>query len=389
MEKISVCFGGYCPMHQGHLDVIMRAKKETDCCFVVVCGYESEPRGLELNKNIKQRTQLVKQFFKDDETIHVISVNDTELGLDESMSQNNWKIWTTCVCEQIYDRLHPNDDDDAQIGWLGRIHKKKDWFADNLELVFYVGEPRYVKDLESIGYKAVLVGYDENAENHRANNISASMVRSNPLKFWNKIVPTFKPGLTKKILVIGTASEGKTTLVKDIANYFQIPHTTEFGRDYMEVRNMLDPDLSPEDFLNFLIGQRQYYFDAINNPGNPGIIISDTDNLVTLMYARAYAFNDEMNMSESDLNMLESAAKVLQTGVTWDKIFLIKPHNKFVDDGSRYMGQSSIEERMKNYRVLKFYLEKFDFIDKVVELNGSYMDHFNAVKDYINSLYGN
>ena len=39
MEKISVCFGGYCPMHQGHLDVIMRAKKETDRCFIVVCGY--------------------------------------------------------------------------------------------------------------------------------------------------------------------------------------------------------------------------------------------------------------------------------------------------------------------------------------------------------------
>lgn len=386
MKKISICFGGYCPMHQGHLDVIMRAKKESDYCFVVVCGYESEPRGIELNKNIKQRTQLVKQFFKDDEIIHVISVNDTELGIDESMSLNNWQIWTNCVRDQIYECLH---NDDNNLGWLGRIHEKRDWFNDKVELIFYVGEPRYVTDLESIGYKAVLVGYDENTENHRINNISASMVRANPLKYWNKIVPTFKHGLTKKILVLGTASEGKTTLVKDIANYFQIPRTTEFGRDYMEQRNMLDPDLSPEDFLNFLIGQRQYYFDAINNPGNPGIIISDTDNLVTLMYARAYAFNDEMNMSESDLNMLESAAKALQTGVTWDKIFLIKPHNKFVDDGSRYMGQSSIEERMKNYHVLKLYLEKFGLLDKVVELNGSYMDHFNAVKDYINSLYEN
>ena len=387
MKKISVCFGGYCPMHQGHLDVIMRAKKETDCCFVVVCGYESEPRGLELNKNIKQRTQLVKQFFKDDETIHVISVNDTELGLDESMSLNNWKIWTNCVCEQIYDYLHPYNEYDENNGLICHILKRQELFTNNVELVFYVGETRYVKDLESIGYKSVLVGYDENAENHRVNNISASMVRSNPLKYWDKIVPTFKPGLTKKILVLGTASEGKTTLVKDIANYFQIPHTTEFGRDYMEVRNMLDPDLSPEDFLNFLIGQRQYYFDALNNPGNPGIIISDTDNLVTLMYARAYVFNDEMNMTENDFKMLYSVAKALQSGVTWDKIFLITPHNKFVDDGSRYMGQASIEERMKNYRILKNYLTEFGLIDKVVELNGSYMDHFNAVKDYINGLY--
>ena len=51
------------------------------------------------------------------------------------------------------------------------------------------------------------------------------------------------------------------------------------------------------------------------------------------------------------------------------------------------MGQASIEERMKNYRILKNYLKEFGLIDKVVELNGSYMDHFNAVKDYINGLY--
>ena len=50
--KIGICFGGYCPMHQGHLDVIMQAKKENDVCFVVVCGYNNEPRSWEINLNI-------------------------------------------------------------------------------------------------------------------------------------------------------------------------------------------------------------------------------------------------------------------------------------------------------------------------------------------------
>ena len=43
--KIGITFGGYCPMHQGHLDLIMKAKKENDICFIIVCGYDGEERG--------------------------------------------------------------------------------------------------------------------------------------------------------------------------------------------------------------------------------------------------------------------------------------------------------------------------------------------------------
>ena len=53
MKKVAICFGGYCPLHQGHMDVIMRAKKENDYCIVIVCGYDNEPRGWEINLNLK------------------------------------------------------------------------------------------------------------------------------------------------------------------------------------------------------------------------------------------------------------------------------------------------------------------------------------------------
>ena len=29
-EKVGITFGGFCPLHQGHLDLIMRSKKEND-----------------------------------------------------------------------------------------------------------------------------------------------------------------------------------------------------------------------------------------------------------------------------------------------------------------------------------------------------------------------
>lgn len=47
--RIGITFGGYCPLHQGHLDVIMRAKKENDLTYVVVYGWYNWSK---LNKKI-------------------------------------------------------------------------------------------------------------------------------------------------------------------------------------------------------------------------------------------------------------------------------------------------------------------------------------------------
>lgn len=380
-KNIGICFGGYCPMHQGHLDCIMRAKKENDIVYVVVCGYTNEPRGIELGLDIKQRKRLIKEFFKDDEIIRVIDANDTELGIDESMSEHNWKVWTDHVKKMVVHNVMKHGD-----SWP--FTPDDDIQAFDLKLTFYVGEQFYVESLTKLHYNVVLVGYDSNSPSNRSNDISATYIRQRPQLYWDKIIPTFKPKLTKKILVLGTASEGKSTLVKDIGNYFQIPYTTEFGRDYMEKHAMLDPDITVNDFIEFLIGQRQYYFDALNSDKNKGVIISDTDNLVTLMYAKAYTEDKNMQITHDEYcYILLPLAKSLQTNVDWDVIYLIKPHNAFVDDGTRYMNQSSMEERMKNYKILLRLLEDFDLLDKVIELNGSYMDHFNYVKSYINSLY--
>ena len=38
-EKVGIAFGFYAPMHQGHLDVIFKAKKECDAgVIIIVCG---------------------------------------------------------------------------------------------------------------------------------------------------------------------------------------------------------------------------------------------------------------------------------------------------------------------------------------------------------------
>ena len=346
-------------MHQGHLDLIMRAKKENDICYVVVCGYDNEPRADEIGLTLNRRFTLIKQMFKDDEQIRVVQVNDTKLGIDESQSDSNWDIWLTYVTKKLVKE--------------GQIGNKFTW---------YVGEKNYVKSLEERAknmWKINEVIYIERG----INPISATMIRENPIKYWNKIAWPFRQFFSTNILITGTASEGKSTLTRDIATYFGLPYSEEYGRTYMEYYAKSDTDLTVTDFQEFLIEQRRDTQKKIASPGNCGIVISDTDNLVTLMYAKAYVEDNNIDLTAEDYKTLEQLAWNIKRGIQWDKIFLLPPKNNFVDDGCRYMEQSSIEERTKNYNRLVELLKDFGWWDKVEVIDGNFLENFNSVKNYI------
>ena len=369
--NIGITFGGYCPMHQGHLDLIMQAKKENDICYVVVCGYDNEPRANETGLTLNRRFSLVKQMFKDDEQIRVLQVNDTKLGIDESMSESNWDIWLNCVQDQIE-------------AW-----EAKDDATGCYEYTWYVGEESYSKALANRTYNKFdhsgCVCIDNVVYVERTiNPISATMIRENPIKYWNKIAWPFRAYFSTNILITGTASEGKSTLTRDIANYFGIPYSEEYGRTYMEFYGKDDTDLTINDFQEFLIEQRRDTKSKIESPGNCGVVISDTDNIVTLMYAQAYVEDNNIDLTAEDYKTLEELAWNIKRGIQWDKIFLLPPKNTFVDDGTRYMVQSSIEERTKNYNRLVALLKKFGWWDKVQVIDGNFLENFETVKNYIN-----
>lgn len=375
--KVGITFGGYCPMHTGHLDLIMRAKKENDLCYVIVCGYENEPRADEIGLTLKRRYSLIKQMFKDDEQIKVFMVNDTELGIDESMSESNWDIWLRCV--------------EAQVEQFEETIENK--LTGTTRYTWYVGEQSYVDSLNARRYDVcqnnMFVIVDEVVHVERSiNPISATAIRENPVKYWNKIAWPFRQYFSTNILITGTASEGKSTLTRDIATYFGLPYSEEYGRTYMEYYGKDDTDLTVTDFQQFLIEQRRDTQKKIESAGNPGVVISDTDNLVTLMYAKAYVDDPAIDMTEDDYKTLETLAKNIKRGIQWDKIFLLPPKNTFVDDGCRYMKQSTMDERNKNFNILVQLLKDFGWWDKVEIINGNFLENFNSVKNYVESKMG-
>lgn len=365
MTKIGICFGGYCPMHRGHLDAIMRAKKENDKVFVIVCGYNNEERAGNINMTLKERTAIVRKIFANDEIITVSSINDTELGIDESMSEDNWIIWQNKVKEIINPYRSGNSN---TVTW-------------------YLAEPFYKEMIEKHNVIKDAVKESSVVLIDKVLPISGTEIRKNPLKYWKYIVKEFRNNLCHNILITGTASEGKTTLVRDISTYFGIDYSEEYGREDLLSKGKIDTDLTADDFVDFLVGQSLDMRKRVFNNDN-GVFISDTDNLVTLMYALAYVNDPNIPITKEEYEgKVLPVAKSLEGRVKWDKIFLLPPKNKFVDDGSRYMKQASIDERIENFIKLTTLLKRFGLWDKVEILDGNFLENYERVKEYINNLY--
>ena len=79
----------------------------------------------------------------------------------------------------------------------------------------------------------------------------------------------------------------------------------------------------------------------------------------------------------------------IQKYFNWDHIFVVRPAaQNFVDDGSRYMKQASMEERQKNMNRLEELICTFEYDqDKITYLTGGESEkNFEIVRDYIQNL---
>lgn len=353
-KKVSVVFGTFAPLHQGHLDVIMRAKKECDGgCIVIACGRDGDRGGEEMP--LKLRYRYVREFFADDDLVAVYPINETELGIEPY--PNGWSKFIS-ETERIFN------------------------FAAEGKLVFYVSEDEYYTYLINLGYEAVKL-------DRTVNPISATMIRQNPIKHWDKITYPFRRVFSTNILICGTASEGKTTLVKDLGKYFNAPYSHEYARDYMQESNVSEWELDGADYMAFLDGQYQMNKKLINSPSNQGIFFADSDSMTTRMYAEYYSKDPELELTESEYEEIAVAADAITKKCRWDKIYLLCPHGMFVDDHTRYMACSEIKERQELFDILCKNIKASGNWDKVEILDGGYWNNFNKIVNDVKEIMNN
>lgn len=355
---VGIVFGSFAPLHQGHLDLIYRAKKENSGgAIVIVCGYDGD-KGEPLMPHAK-RYRYVREFFADDDLVAVYAINDTESMRPQY--PNGWDSWLE-EFEKIYSKA---------MDYFG----KRTW---------YVGDENYYNDLTARGEMAVHINRVID------NPISATMIRQNPIKHWDKITFPFKRVFSTNILITGTASEGKSTLVTDLGKYFNAPHSHEWPRDYMEESCVSDWELDAADFLAFLDGQYRHNKECINSPGNRGVFFADTDSLVTNMYAQYYSKDPNCILTPEEYErVIKPVAYDYARKSRWDKIFCVVPHGVFVDDHSRFMNHSGMRERQELFDILKQSLIDVGDWDKVTILDGDYYQNFMTVVNYVRGIEEN
>ena len=360
-SSVGVVFGSFAPLHQGHLDLIMQAKKENDGgCIVIVCGYDGD-KGEPLMPHSK-RYRYVREFFADDDLVAVYAINDTELQLDRY--PNGWVGWMT-EFDKIWCKA-------IEYG-IAEPHRR-----------WYVGDEIYYNDLINMWHEdAILI------DRKATNPISATMIRENPIKHWDKITLPFRRVFSTNILICGTASEGKTTMTADLGKYFNAPYSWEWARDYIRESCISDWEFEGTDFMAFLEGQYNLNKKLINSPANHGIFFADSDSMVTRMYAEYYAKDESCALTQEEFEKVAVMADEITRKSNWDKIYLLCPRGKFVDDHERFMAHSGMKEREELFNILCNNIKASGNWDKVVILDGGYWNNFKRIVEDVKEIIEN
>ena len=363
-SRIGIVFGAFAPCHIGHLEVILEAKKENDGCVVIVCGQEGdfgEPFGLD----VYRRFRYMRELFADDNQIYVVMA----AGQGIPQKETDWESWLQIINLKIADSLQHSD---AQKIW-------------------YTGKTA----------QAEALGNESTDEVHLVDTslypVTGQNIRNDALRYFNAIALPFRRAFTKKVLVLGAPSGGKTTLVKDLAKLYSCPYSFEYSRQYQEESNVNDFELDGMDYQRLVTGQFQLNRDTIADPASQGMAILDTDVMVTKVYARLGVEDVDYAITPEEYAIVEQSANAFIARQLWDLILVVPPTLKYVDDGYRNMEFSEDAFLTTIHEMMLEEIESSGNLDKVVMLDAkgigekdefSYYARYKQAKEAIDELMG-
>lgn len=341
MSTVGFIGGKFLPLHTGHVYAIMQGACRCDEFYVILSHNEERDRKICENSkcgyvDAKTRLRWLSALVKDMENVKVISLEDP-YTTDESY---NWNLEAERIREVI--------------------GKEVDYI--------FSSEHSYTKLFKECHPKAKHIVLDANREKYP---ISATKIRNEGVyKNWDYIPNVVKPYFVKKIMIVGTESCGKSTLVKYLGKLYNTTTVAEYGRTYCEELGGCDDILTTDDFKNIVWKHKLLEKDAIEKANK--VCFIDTEAIVSQYYHKMYVGGENKTV--------DSVAEIED----YDLWLYLEPDVKWVDDGSRSNGDIEVREKLN--RELKDMLDRRGI--KYISINGNYIDRLNkAIKLVDNLIY--
>ena len=333
MYNVGIYGGAFNPLHQGHIRCIIEAANQCRELHIIIS------RGLSRNEiEPRIRYRWIYQVTK-----HIGNV-----------------------------RLHFIED----LAPAKEAYTEEYWHRDAQKVKSMVGKPIDVVFCGS--------DYDENSFWKQCykeselyivgrNGISSTEIRRNPFAHWECIPNVVKPYFTKKVLLIGGESTGKSTLTINLANYYNTNYIDEVGREISE-RSGTDLMMLPSDFTDILLNHKMNEIEAIKHSNK--VLFIDTDCLITRFYID---FLDDPQNEKSKNQALADAISDLNH---YDLVFYLEPDVEFVQDGDRSEVIAADREKYGN-RIKRLFDDRgIDYIC----VGGTYQERFACATAHVDKL---